>query len=99
MIFKKLFKRLLGFSFVNIGQIEFVNTLLMDNFALSLEITTLDLDYFVGLIMMHGKYAEFLSIFEVLLQNAEHQPDSSQLQNNVLDIIFDESLINLLNVI
>ena len=43
-----------------------------------------DYNYFVELIKLHGRYIEFLEIFEIIIDNSEKNTSSSEIQKIVM---------------
>lgn len=85
----------------NVNQIEFFTKLLESNDDLKSKIQIEDLQYFIDLIALHGKFTEFLEIFKIFLTKNLLIIFDPNLENNkkVLSVLFDDYNIEIIHVI
>jgi len=64
------------------------------------KVTTEELQYFIDLIVLHGKYPEFLEFFKVFSSNMNKIEASLNSENNkkILTVLFDDENIGLVHV-
>lgn len=68
-----------------------------NNYNLSLSLTRSELEFFMGLIFVHGKHPKSLEFFELLLNNAKTKPDNQDIQKKVLSVLFNDELFYRVN--
>lgn len=82
---------------INVNQLEFTSKLFDLSYELSTKISTEDLDFYIDLICLHGKYPEFIQIFNIIATNNLINP-SSEISKKLLDILLNENKIIFISV-
>ncbi|EGR29160.1 MIR domain protein, partial [Ichthyophthirius multifiliis] len=73
LFFNQYFRQLQNYKKINIGQVEFMQEILKDNFNVLQNIDKNDLLYFVELISIHGQYTQFLDIYDIIINIIQNQ--------------------------
>lgn len=81
----------------NLGQVELICDILKNNLDLALDISDQNLNYFTFLIVKHGRYEEFLSVFEVLLENSNTK--ILEINNKIIHCLIPKQKFASINVI
>lgn len=68
------------------------------SYDLSMKVNEEDLEYFVDLICLHGRYPEFLKVFDIIAKNHENNP-SSEISKKILTSFLIDDKINMINVL
>lgn len=84
----------------NLNQLDFFSKLLASNVNLKNKVTTEELQYFIDLIVLHGKYPEFLEIFKVFIAKNNKQEADMDLENHkkIINVLFDDGNIEHIHV-
>ena len=85
----------------NVNQLEFFSKLLDTSADLKNKLTYEELQYFVDLIILHGKYTDILEIFIVFSTHADKFDIRTNSENNkkILTLLFDDENISHIHVI
>ena len=65
------------------------------------KVTIEDLQYFIELIILHGKYTEFIDFFRIFALTDTHTEPALNLENNkkILTVLFDDENIKYIHVL
>lgn len=83
---------------LNVNQLEFLYKMFESSCDLSMKINEEDLEYFIDLICLHGRYPEFLKVFDIIAKNYENNP-SSEISKKILTSFLIDDKLNLIDVI
>jgi inositol 1,4,5-triphosphate receptor type 3 len=97
-VYKRMVKTVFNYRYFNLGQVELMTSLFRDNAALFGQLTHQDFAYFVELIKLHGRYAEFLEFYDTILATAENNSKNSDLHKTVLENLLEPENFGELNV-
>jgi len=74
-----------------------VSDLFKDNYNLIGFLAINDINYFVELIALHGKYPDFLEFFDIILSTSEEKSNNPELHKLVLSTLLNNNHFDFLN--
>ncbi|KAL4511687.1 hypothetical protein ABPG72_012532 [Tetrahymena utriculariae] len=99
LFFEKIFKTLIQFQDFNFGQLPLIQEIIQGNVNICSQLRGEDLEFIAEFIVNHGKYTQFLSIFDIIIQTVTDKDDkqSKIMQCMVIKILFDDRISQEIN--